>query len=88
MEERLAAEFSRFDVVAQTIIRIVEHLNTWQRDGEPLTQQERDEIAEFVGQELGLSDPGDFVEMTKSASNNAYMQLVTQVSQLIQNVKR
>ena len=63
------------------IARAVE--NDWNIEGRPLTREQKDEILRQTGRALGLPRPDDFGYVTNGASNDAYMQLVTYISQLL-----
>lgn len=49
---------------------------------------DRDAALTEIGVSLGLPAPVDFVTVSKSASNQAYLQLVNQISILINGVKK
>jgi hypothetical protein len=56
--------------------------------GKPLTDEQREEILKLAGEELKLKQPDDFVKMTKAASNTSFLQMVQQISTLVQQVKK
>lgn len=56
----------------------------WRSDGQPLSEEQEDEILRQAGAALGLENPEDFVYLTKGASNDAYMQMVNYISGVLQ----
>lgn len=60
----------------------------WEIEGKPLTDEQKAHLAELVGIELGMPKPGDFYGISKSASNDAYMQMINHIGDLIKVVAK
>jgi hypothetical protein len=55
----------------------------WTIDDKPLTEQQKQQIAVEAGRQLGLDQPEEFHWAVKAASNDAYMELVEHISNII-----
>lgn len=57
----------------------------WTVDQEPLTDEQKDLITGGIGEDLGLPDPTVVGRAVKSASNDAYMQMVQHIGNITKN---
>ena len=65
--------------------KIARDLDTfWKVDDKPLTQEQKDRMLRETGAALGLAAPDDFVWLTKSCSNDNYVQMVGYIGALLQ----
>jgi hypothetical protein len=55
---------------------------------EPLSKEDRQEIAERIAEKLGVKTPKKFRIILREASNDNYVQVVNVLSQISQNVLR
>ncbi|MBN8625813.1 MAG: hypothetical protein J0M17_10015, partial [Planctomycetes bacterium] len=77
----VVAEDVRGSTTASVLKKIANELeNTWQIDGKPLTEEQKDLITDGITESLGIPDPDAIKRVVKSASNDAYMQMVQQIS--------
>src|SRR5262245_24495509 len=84
LNEQVEATSLRGTALIGTLKRIAQELETlWKINDKPLTEVQKGEIIRHAGIELGLPDPGNLRQLTEGASNDAYMQMVTYVSQLL-----
>jgi hypothetical protein len=58
-------------------------LDRYTVDDKPLTEEQRKQILEIAGQELELATPSDFYWFIKGGSNDAYMQMITYVGNIV-----
>jgi hypothetical protein len=71
--------------LTETLKRIARELeDQWKVKGEPLTEEQKDRILRETGEALGFPDPEDFTYLTKGASNDAYMQMVSYIGAVLQ----
>jgi hypothetical protein len=72
-----------------TLKKIARELDTrWQIDDEPLTEEQKERILRETGEALGLENPEEFVWLTKGASNDAYMQMVSYIGAVLQAARK
>lgn len=73
----------RGSVTAAVLKKIANELDRkWKVDNKPLTEDQRDKITDGIAEALGLPDPAAIKRVVKSASNDAYMQMVQQISDI------
>lgn len=82
-----AAAVKSTDLPGSAILKVAKeitaNLDTYRVDGQPLTEEQRKTILELAGQELELAMPSDFYWFIKGGSNDAYMQMITYVGNIV-----
>lgn len=64
--------------------KIARNLDALRTNGKELSDEQKEEILRQAGIAFGLEDPNEFVWLTKGASNDAYMQMVSHIGALLQ----
>jgi hypothetical protein len=68
-----------------TLKEIAVEIDRWEIDGEPLTDDQKKQIYRRVTANLQLSRPDTFPGSVKCASNDAYIELVNHISNLVKD---
>lgn len=79
----------RYSRTTAVLKKISDELDTkWTVDGNPLDEEQKKKITEGIAEHLGLSDVPVLRKAVKAASNDSYMELVTNISQILKGKKK
>ncbi len=67
---------------------VVQELKDIDRELEQYADSDRKKIANGAGEELELERPEDFLDIAKNSSNDAYLELVEHISEILRKMSR
>ena len=74
--------------VVLTLAEIDADLSRHSVNQQPIDEGSKNEVIRRTGVELGLDNPQELIRLIKGSSNQSYLSLVTQISALIQQVRK
>jgi hypothetical protein len=74
---------ARHSSIISALKAIAGDLDSWRVDNQPLTEEQKERILKGASEHLNLPDARTVPQAVRNASNDAYMELVTDIGRLL-----